>query len=205
MTVGNGASEMRADSHDSATVTNVKRSNLTADAMQDKEAGGVRGPATENRTGIQTEALHEDNRVVTDGGDKGGWNYDGIVSYRITFEPMAVETVLAIQRREVGAGDSLHRRVELADDNRVGPATGGSPGGQGLIADLDVGDPVPRFDVVGIVTTYNDGPLTETAGVVYGEVGYEVEQPRWYWTPIEHEAEESVRDYIVHDKAEGDR
>jgi len=121
------------------------------------------------------------DQLVTD-----GWSYAGLTSYHIAGrEPLAVDTVHAIQERDAsGAGDFLYRRVTLTEENRVGPAEGGSRDHRELEGE-------PSFARVGVVTDHHDGPLTETAGVVLAEIGFQVEEPRWYWNPIEHEAESS--------------
>lgn len=112
-----------------------------------------------------------------------GWTYEGITSHS-GGNPLQVTWVNAIQKRPVASGGTfLHRRVTLQEENRVGPAEGGSPDHRELEGD-------PQFDAVGIVTNHRDGPLTETAGVVMAEVGWDADDPLWYWTPIENEAEE---------------
>lgn len=113
-----------------------------------------------------------------------GWSYEGITSFvHHNTDPFELDTVNAIQKQEVsGGGDFLHRQVTLREENRVGPAEGGSPDHRELETDR-------MFESVGVVTTYRDGPLTETAGVVMAEVGFGVSDPEWYWTPIENEAE----------------
>lgn len=126
------------------------------------------------------------NRVLTD-----GWSYAGITSPHLArTDSLAVDVVHAVQQREAsGGGDYLYRRVTLTEENRVGPAEGGSPDHREL-----EGEPV--FDLAGVVTNHRDGPLIETAGVVMAEIGFQVREPRWYWEPIEHEAELKAEDEL---------
>lgn len=127
-----------------------------------------------------------------------GWLYEGVTSYRCATDPLTVDAVHAIQKKEVsGGGDFLHRRVMLTEENRVGPAEGGSPDHRELETDR-------MFDAVGVVTSYHDGPLTETAGVVMAEVGFQVSEPKWYWTPIENEAVSSQPEPEETDPIEAD-
>lgn len=121
--------------------------------------------------------------AISRGPPADGWTYEGVTSYAGGHDPLQIEWVNAIQKREAsGGGDYLHRRVTLREEQRVGPADGGSPDHRELDTDR-------MFDAVGIVTNHRDGPLTETAGVVMAEIGFGVDDPLWYWTPIEHEAE----------------
>lgn len=121
--------------------------------------------------------------MSSDGG--WGWEYAGITS-TITIginhvDELAVAHVSAIQHRDAsGAGDHIYRRVNLREEQRIGPKDGGSPDHRELDTDK-------QFDQVGVVTNHKDGPLTETAGVVFAEVGFGVEDPLWYWVPIEHD------------------
>lgn len=116
-----------------------------------------------------------------------GWSYEGVTSYHLcSVDPLGVDTVHAIQKQEVsGGGDYQHRRVRLTEENQVGPAEGGSIDHRDLEGE-------PQFEAVGVVTSYHDGPLTENAGVVMAEVGFQADEPRWYWNPVEHEAESSL-------------
>ena len=110
-----------------------------------------------------------------------GWAYAGVTSHQIAAtDPLAVDVIHAVQQREAsGGGDYLHRRVTLTEENRVGPAEGGSRDHRELDGDL-------VFEQAGVVTDHRDGPLTQTTGVAMAEVGFQVDKPRWYWEPIEH-------------------
>lgn len=138
--------------------------------------------ATEEHSSTTT-GLEDGAEYGAEDGPADGWTYEGITSYRCATDPLQIDTVHAIQKQEVsGGGDYLHRRVTLRGENRVGPAEGGSPDLRELETDR-------MFDGVGVVTSYRDAPLTETAGVVMAEIGFGVSDPLWYWIPIEHEAD----------------
>lgn len=114
------------------------------------------------------------------------WSYEGITTLVAEVDPLRVESVHAVQKRPVGGGgDYLHRRVTLREENRIGPADGGSPDHRELDSDTN-------FGPVGIVTSHRDGPLTETAGVAMAEVGWQVDDPLWYWEPIENVGDPAI-------------
>lgn len=118
-----------------------------------------------------------------------GWDYEGIVSYKI--EPaygggMGVTDVRAVQTRADPEGPNgfEYRGVWLAEEDRACPPGGGLP-------ESDARD-WHGFREVGVVSDHGDD-ASETMGTVHAEPTTEGGPgPVWYWLPAEGDPAEPV-------------